>query len=129
MGADRSTSERVGPVGVAIVDDDRRYGTALADLIELSDHFVVVGVAEGVESGNTLLGNQAVQLGLVDVNMAGGGGQAIIRTCRTWSERPTLVLISAQAPPPDVEELGVPFIAKDELDTQLLWTLWRQSAR
>lgn len=116
----------VAPIRVAIVDDDRRYAEALADLIGLSERFVVVGVAGGVESGCELFGRTDTQLALVDVNMSEGGGRAVVRRLRTWSEQPVVVLISAQAPPDDLCAQGVPFVAKDRLDTDGLWSIWRE---
>lgn len=117
-----------GPVRVAIVDDDRRYAEALADLIGLSEHFIVVGVADGVDAGCDLFGRTDTELALVDVNMADGGGRAVVQRLRAWLERPMLVLISAQAPPGDLDE-EVPFVAKDRLDTDRLWSLWRERRR
>ncbi|MGI9596969.1 MAG: response regulator [Acidimicrobiales bacterium] len=112
------------PVRVVIVDDDQRYAEALAELVGLSEHFDVVGVANGVDDGCDLLRRTGAEFGLIDVNMDGGGGVSVVRQMVDWPSRPLLVLISAQSPDPDVADQDAPFLPKDQLDIARLWSMW-----
>ena len=117
-------TETAAPIKVVIVDDDRRYAEALAELVDLSEHFDVVGVAHGVDSGCEILRRTGAHFGLIDVNMDGGGGPSIVRHVLAWPTPPFLVLISAQSCADDLGGEDVPFLAKDQLDVARLWSMW-----
>lgn len=64
---------------VAIVDDDQRYRSLLAHAVLSAPDMLLLGVADDLESGRTLLDTEQPEVLLVDLGLPSGSGMELIR--------------------------------------------------
>ena len=85
--AQRAAEERSGRARILVVEDNPLNRLLLHDLLELRGHEVVE--AANVDEARAQLDAARLDLLLLDVQIPGGGGEAVIREVRARAELPT----------------------------------------
>jgi DNA-binding NarL/FixJ family response regulator len=115
------------PVDVLIVDDQESFLDAMAALIGVMSGFRVVGVATSGRQALERVQQQPVDLVLLDVHLGEESGIEIGVAMQALAHRPAVVLMSAYRREElglDIQLVGAPFIAKDELSPTRLRNTW-----
>jgi CheY-like chemotaxis protein len=102
---DAVTAPRVAPARILVVEDNPLNRLLVHDILELRGHEVVE--AATVDEARAQLDREAPDLLLLDVQIPGGGGEAVIRDVR---QRPALadlpiIAVTSLAMPGDRERL------------------------
>ncbi|HWA43590.1 MAG TPA: response regulator transcription factor [Hypericibacter adhaerens] len=84
----------IPPATVLIADDHPLFRAALADLIQRTPEFQLVGAVEALEPAVTLLAAQPCDLALLDLRMPGMTDLSVLGTIRTRYPDTKLALIS-----------------------------------
>ena len=114
-------------VKVLVVDDQEPFRDAVASLVGFTPGFRLVGAVSSGEEALRHVAGIATDLVLVDVNLGGESGVEACRDLRAVAGAPAVVLMSGYRRselPAEIDELAVPFVAKDQLSPDTLWRLW-----
>jgi CheY-like chemotaxis protein len=100
-----SETRRVQPARILVVEDNPLNRLLVHDILELRGHAVVE--AATVDEARELLQRERPDLLLLDVQIPGGGGEAVIREVRQRAELADLpiVAVTSLAMPGDRERL------------------------
>ncbi len=100
-----SETVKVAPARILVVEDNPLNRLLVHDLLELRGHAVVE--AATVEEARTMLDREHLDLLLLDVQIPGGGGEAVIREVRQRADLADLpiVAVTSLAMPGDRERL------------------------
>lgn len=116
------------PVRVLIVDDQEAYREAVRLVVELTDGFAVVGVAEDGESSVDLALELRPDLVLMDVNLPGIDGLEATRRILSRGDGTQVVVLSTYEPseyaPRATAAGAIAYIAKSALDPDSLEEAW-----
>jgi DNA-binding NarL/FixJ family response regulator len=82
------------PIRVLVVDDHESYRHAMAAIVEATDGFVVVGLAESGEQSLEMVERIAPDLVLMDVNLPGMTGIEATRRITAGADAPMVALLS-----------------------------------
>jgi two-component system, NarL family, invasion response regulator UvrY len=118
---------RTTPVTVAVVDDQLGFRVAAAAVADMTDGFVLAAGVECGEAAVELIGQRAVDLILMDVNMPGIGGLQAAQIIRDREPATLVVLVStydATDLPVSVRTSGFAYLSKQTLTPELLMELW-----
>jgi DNA-binding NarL/FixJ family response regulator len=116
-------------VGVLVVDDQESFRDAVGAMIGITRGFRLVGAAASGDEALAHVGALDVDLVLVDVNLGEHSGLDLCRVLLAAEHPPAVLLMSAyrrEELPADLESIGVPFLAKDQLSPAALAQLWRE---
>lgn len=115
-------------VRVLIVDDQEAYREAVRLVVELTDGFSVVGVAEDGESSVDLAHELRPDLVLMDVNLPGIDGLEATRQILSRGDGVQVVVLSTYEPseyaPRATAAGAIAYIAKSALDPDSLEEAW-----
>ena len=118
-------------VRVLIVDDQEPYRRAMTAVVEATEGFVVVGVAENGEESLEAAEALEPHLVLMDVNMPGIDGVEAARRLTAAPGGPVVVLLSTY----DAEEFDIAgsgaaaYVAKAAFGPDRLSEAWRAAGR
>jgi CheY-like chemotaxis protein len=100
-----SQTEKVAPARILVVEDNPLNRLLVHDILELRGHAVVE--AATVDEARTQLDRARPDLLLLDVQIPGGGGEAVIREVRQRAELADLpiIAVTSLAMPGDRERL------------------------
>jgi two-component system, NarL family, invasion response regulator UvrY len=117
-------------VHVLVVDDQRSFRDAAAAVIELTNHFALVGEAEGTTEAEAVLGAEPVDLVLMDINLRDESGIDV--TAALLHDHPQLrvILMSTYADadlPPGAATCGaMRYVHKERLSPATLIEAWNE---
>ena len=126
--------EPVTRVSVHITDDNSNFRRALADVLEASSLFNIVGESASGEEAVEIVGRLRPEVVVMDLNMPGGmdGIEATRQVRELWPDA-TVVLVStlrSNELPTAVGTCGaIGYVPKDKLTPDALFSLWAQSVR
>lgn len=112
---------------VLVIDDDPFMLKVITDLLEKAGYKVIT--RDSASGATQVLVSERVDAAVIDWNLPGLQGDAVIRLLRTWEEvRDLPVLLVTGAPDDTVQQLreqlpGVRVLMKDDLRAQLIATL------
>jgi DNA-binding NarL/FixJ family response regulator len=119
-------------VGVLVVDDQESFRDAVGAMIGVTRGFRLVGTAASGDEAVAQVEARGVDLVLVDVNLGPHSGLDLCRVLLAVEHPPAVLLMSAyrrEELPADLESVGVPFVAKDQLNPTALAQLWLELGR
>ena len=119
----------IDTVAVLVVDDQESFREALTAMIGVADGFRLAGAVASGDEAVAHVGARAVDLVLLDVNLGEDSGLEVCRVLLAEARAPKVVLMSAyrrEELPADLDSLGVPFVAKDQLSPATLTQWWRE---
>jgi two-component system, NarL family, invasion response regulator UvrY len=117
-------------VHVLVVDDQRSFRAAAAAVIELTNHFLLAGEAEGASEAEAVLGTEPVDLVLMDINLRDESGIDV--TAALLHDHPGLrvILMSTYADtdlPPGAATCGaMRYVHKERLSPAALIEAWNE---
>jgi two-component system nitrate/nitrite response regulator NarL len=94
MKARERTGGQVSGIRVVIADDDDGVRTALHDVLDADERFLVVGTASGGDDLTRIVEAARPDVVLLDVRMP-GGGEAAARDISALANAPVVVAVSA----------------------------------
>jgi DNA-binding NarL/FixJ family response regulator len=119
-------------VRVLIVDDQEPFRLAAQMVVEATDGFEVVGVAETGESSIEMAGQLQPDLVLMDVNLPGINGLDATRQILDASDRVVVFVLSTYSEeeygPRAVESGAAEYIPKSAFSPERLTRAWRNAS-
>jgi CheY-like chemotaxis protein len=106
-GPRRDVESRRGPARILVVEDNSLNRLLVHDLLELRGHTVVEAATVEEARAALALGRERPDLLLLDVQIPGGGGEAVIREVRQRAELADMpiIAVTSLAMPGDRERL------------------------
>ena len=89
------TGEAVPTISVAIIDDHALVRAGLRELVESEPQMTVVGEAEDTQGAIAMLVERRPHVALVDLELPGGGGIAVIEGARHQAPATRCIVVSA----------------------------------
>jgi len=120
------TTEQPGAVRVLVADDGEPFRALLADLLAAAPGMTCVAAVSSGEAALEAVDRLTPDMVVIDKRMPGMGGIAAARAIRERHPAVVVVLVSLEAPEPEVLEASgaAAFLDKRDLSPRALADVW-----